>query len=272
MLIRVDIVCVLCGVAGPAEGREFMMGEGIRRIVRLRRECRDHKGEHREDSPRFHEHINLDCKINAMLLWSRRRLMARSRTLLKRKKRRVGKYAYDSAISSPPSVALLAGTVPPSDPGTAATVVPPPPLPKPESKMRANVERALLLKLGGKTYKEAAVELGISYGYLRQCLYHAGKEGWLQSSDVEDTLQFSTVHKIVRNINTALDGEDADKRQEMTIEAAKGLGLFKKHEVVSNDQAPAMMALSVKIEQPSGDEPELAVGAVGGTPAYVDAE
>ena len=175
-----------------------------------------------------------------------------------------------TALLTPAPAKDVAKAVPPSSPSADAAATPPP---TPRNKMRTTVEKCLLMQLGGMTKKEAAVELGVTYGTLRQYFYIAGVEGWLDGhANVEDSLQYSTVHKIVRNINSALDGEDADKKQEMTIEAAKGLGLFKKHEVVSNDQAPAMMALSVKIEQPRGDEADLAVGSIGGTPAYSDAE
>jgi len=126
----------------------------------------------------------------------------------------------------------------------------------------------------GLTKKEAAARLGITYGTMRQYFFKAGQEGWLVTPDLEEHLTFSTAHKVVANIEKALAQEAGGSPSDMpmTIEAAKGLGLFKRHEVVQNDQAPAMMALSVKIEQPTGNEPELTVGSVGGEPAYIDAD
>ncbi len=209
--------------------------------------------------------------------------MARART-----KRRVaakgksGKYysgnTNGSLQATPKPCASTEKAVPPSSLPTAAVVVPTSVLaPRPngakaESKIRTTVLAAIEMQLQGKTRREAAEVLGVTYESLTQYFYLAGKMGWLITQDARDKLQFETVHKIVRNIDQALDSENAEHKQEMTIEAAKGLGLFKKHEVVQNDTAPTMMGLTVTIEQPAGNQPELTVGSIGGTPGYVDAE
>ena len=49
--------------------------------------------------------------------------------------------------------------------------------------------------------------------------------------------------------NTYQNVSARNPQQEMTIEAAKGLGLFKKHEVVQNDALPALTALT-GVEEP----------------------
>jgi hypothetical protein len=156
--------------------------------------------------------------------------------------------------------------VPPSDP-----LLEPQPSSTKEHTIRSKVAQAVAYQLEGKTRAEAAELLGLTIGSLNQYFYLAGKFGWLVTADAQEQLAYQTVHKVVRNIDAALDGDDPERRQEMTIEAAKGLGLFKRHEVVTNDGATVMSALTVRIEQPVGSQ-EIAVGSIGGVGAYQDAE
>jgi len=151
---------------------------------------------------------------------------------------------------------------------------------KPKHKQRASAREIVKLKAQGLTHAEIAELLGLSTRYVKNLVYLAGQHGWLKTEDVEDHLTYITAHKIVRNVDAALDGVVlGEGQQEMTIAAAKGRGFFKQHEAASIENTPQSMVLGVKIElvQPVMQgttqlQLPAPTGAMGGTPSYVDAE
>lgn len=149
-----------------------------------------------------------------------------------------------------------------------------------DSKMRRRVAKILTLKLAGYKGPAIAKKLGISEDNVRHYMYIAGKNGWLNAtgtalSDPAEELAYNTSHKVVRNVNLALDGVALPPTmQEMTIEAAKGLGYFKNHSAIKNEGPPQQNVLVVQFEMPRGEHPDPPKEALpmGGTPMnYLEA-
>lgn len=142
------------------------------------------------------------------------------------------------------------------------------------SKQKAKVAQILIHKANGKKGPEIAELMGTTEGYVRHLLWLAGKNGWFTEEDLVDPaerLVYDTSHKIVRNINKALDGEELKPgQQEMTIEAAKGIGLWKNHSAVKQEGVMQIPVLAIKVElPPTGDAPPAPSREfAGGTPAY----
>lgn len=151
-----------------------------------------------------------------------------------------------------------------------------------DSKVRQRVKRVLALKLAGWTHAEIAKKFKVKEGTIGTWLRLASRNGWLSPEgeflDPAEELAYVTAHKIVRNVNKALDGEDLTKQQhEMTIEAAKGVGMFKQHQAIKNDGPALPTMVAVRIEFPPGIDPsappQLPEGGIaGGAPAYIEAE
>ena len=218
--------------------------------------------------------------------------MARKPTKKTTQKRKVpSNRGRKPALLPPQDVSPDAVTVPASEqPATPppAAAGPPPQLSKgverwrrsADSKSRKRVAKILMLKLQG--YKGPAIgkKLGISEESVRHYMWLAGKNGWLNATgtaltDPTEELAFNTSHKAVRNINLALDGVALPPgMQEMTIETAKGLGLFKSHAQVKNEGPAQPNMLIVQFEMPKGlhpDPPKEALPMGGNAINYLEA-
>ena len=131
----------------------------------------------------------------------------------------------------------------------------------------------LAMRAMGASNDDIAKELGLAERTLRQYLYLAGRNGWLRTADPAEELEFALSHKVVRNVSAILDGEVATAQQhDMTIEMAKGIGLFKTHTTVKSEGVASSMTLAVKIEMPVGVVPEVSTDHMGGAPAYIEGE
>lgn len=146
------------------------------------------------------------------------------------------------------------------------------------SKVRKAAAQIMAMKIAGHTNEEIGKALLLSPRTLRQYLYIAGQNGWLRMTDPEEDLEFRIAHKVVRNVEATLDGTliPNPSMQEMTIAAAKGIGLFKSGAEKAAAVTPTM-ALQVNIVGAPGTvdaipgqsaRPE----AFGGTPAYIEGE
>jgi predicted transcriptional regulator len=162
--------------------------------------------------------------------------------------------------------------------------------PPKDSKVRKAVMVYLALRAQGFKMDEIAEHLGLTKNTIRTYVFRANQAGWINIasfSDPEDQLEHVLKSKAVRNINAVLDeevtddsGEKAlsDRAVDMTKELAKGTGLFKQHQVTKSDAAPSLgVALKVQIEMPpAGTTPQIAIGSLGGQPAFpgeiIDAE
>lgn len=130
----------------------------------------------------------------------------------------------------------------------------------------------LAMRAQGMAAKAIAEQLGYSEDTLRQYVSRANRKGWIDISafdNVDDQLEHVIKAKVVKNVNAFLDREDKD----VTLEAAKGLGMFKTHQVVKGDQvAQVGFALRVQVEMPpnpSGNKPVVSIrpGTIAGSTA-----
>jgi DNA-binding MarR family transcriptional regulator len=137
----------------------------------------------------------------------------------------------------------------------------------------------IALRSQGLRGQEIADQLGYTQNTIRTYLQRAHDKGWVNFDtlpDEESRIDVALKTKTLRNVNEFLDARDSD----MTLEAAKGLGLFKQHQVVKGDVGPALnLTLGVKVElppsAPANSLIQIRPGTVAGTPAVdipVDAE
>jgi predicted transcriptional regulator len=96
----------------------------------------------------------------------------------------------------------------------------------------------------GMTVRQIAAERGIAYDTLKSYIYKATKAGELVHDSIADRLEYEIIPKVVDNVNTFLD----EKSEKMTIEAAKGLGVFKSYQAVKVENATPSMVLAIKFE------------------------
>ena len=164
--------------------------------------------------------------------------------------------------------------------GVAPLVKPRFRMPKPpkDSKIYKTVMATIALRAQGKRGKEIADVLGYSEDTIRTYMKRAVKKGWVNGGtldDPNDRLEYTIADKVVDNIQEVLgerneDGHVTGGAREMTIEAAKGLGLFKSHQVVKGDQTIGVgLALRVQVELPHHVVQNSAItvrpGTVGGS-------
>ena len=120
------------------------------------------------------------------------------------------------------------------------------------SDVRAKAAKIMALRISGVSDEQIAKEVGIQPRTLRQYLWLAAKNGWLRFDDPADRLEYELAPKIVDNIAHHLNLKD----KVMTIEAAKGIGLFKTHQSLKNEGVIQQTVLALKIEFPT-DAPRL---------------
>ncbi len=169
---------------------------------------------------------------------------------------------------APALLPLMADTGAPSSPPPATRRSTKPPK---DSKTYKVAAAYFGLRAQGMKLAEISETLGIPKQTIQTYVKRSISAGWFtykESMDVEDQIEYSIPDKVVRNVNEFLDARDKD----MTVEAAKGLGIFKQHQAVKVDGAVNVgMALSVRVEMPplkDGQSPiAILPGSVGGTPA-----
>lgn len=150
-----------------------------------------------------------------------------------------------------------------------------------DSPARKLAEKIVVMRAAGREDKEIAKKLNTTPQSVRQYVYIARKNGWLDSDDepvdIEAELALNIDRKIVRNVGAALDGVMTNwQTHEMTLAAAKGRGHFKTHEVTKNDGAGQMSVVAIQVIMPpvgAGDQlPQIAEDQMGGVPAYSSEE
>jgi len=137
----------------------------------------------------------------------------------------------------------------------------------------------IALRAQGVSADDIAATVGYSKETIRTYLKRAHARGWLNINslpDVEDKIDIVLKDKVVRNVNEFLDERDKD----VTVEAAKGFGIFKQHQVIKGDQNLSVgMSLRVQVEMPPtphGGSPIIirpgTAGGVRGMDIPLDAE
>lgn len=151
----------------------------------------------------------------------------------------------------------------------------------PDSKTRKVFEKIMVQRAAGRKDEWIAKKLDTTAANVRNVVYIARKNGWLDANDevvdIEADLALDIDRKVVRNISASLDGQMTNwQTHEMTIAAAKGRGHFRNYEVSKNDGAAAMSVVAIQVVMPpvgAGDQlPQVDESSMGGVPAYLDAD
>jgi transposase len=178
----------------------------------------------------------------------------------------------------------------PPEGGEGVRVLPPPGVAKrkedewwyrpADSKARKIAEKIMVMRGAGHDDREIAKRLKSTENSVRQYVYLARKNGWLDKEDepvdLELELAMSVDRKIVRNIDAALDGHMTNwQTHEMTMKAASGRGIFKNHEKTEGG-AQQMQVVAIQIVMPAvgaGDQAvEIPDDMCGGVPAFAEGE
>lgn len=196
--------------------------------------------------------------------------------------RAVGVGRTDSLPASPPSpVSVSAATLPPlSLPALAESRLVDKKrkqrwtnLPQ-KSRMRKKAAIIVAMRVQGHTNEEIAKAVGLAERSLKQYLWIAGKNGWLNTYDPNDDLEFNLAHRVVSNLDELLHarhGTTGLPDKEVTLETAKGIGLFKNHDIAKTEVMPQQNILQIQIQIPEGANlPKLRAGTTGGVPAYLE--
>ncbi len=150
-----------------------------------------------------------------------------------------------------------------------AVVVPPgqPPIFIEEKSLAARAAQIAAFKAMGLGLQEIADKLDLAYSTVRNILAKANKQGLIHYDDPYERFENMLVPKIVDNVEYWLDQKD----KKMTIEAAKGAGLFKAHQAIKMEGQAPQTVLALKIEMPeaSGLESKAIVGHVIGKPRRI---
>ena len=197
--------------------------------------------------------------------------------------------------AAPTSPSTLPGQPPPGS--TALATIPPPSMPvlaeralqerqrkqkwtskglPKRQKMRQTVAAILAYKVQGHTTAEIAELLHIKPTSVRQYLFIAGREGWLDTRDPHEKAHSELVHRAVSNLEEWMHARDArtglpDK--EITLAAASGLGIFGAGGPAQQQEGQATNVLAINITMPiGGNLPQMREGNAGGVPAYVEGE
>jgi hypothetical protein len=148
-----------------------------------------------------------------------------------------------------------------------------------DSKARKHFEKIAIMRAAGRNDAEIAKKLKTTEASVRQYVYLAKKNGWVDDEgepiDLEAELAINIDRKVVRNISASLDGQMTNwQTHEMTLAAAKGRGMFKSA-VADGGNAPNVMSVvQIQIVNPSvGASDQMVVEEnVGGVPAYIEGE
>lgn len=145
----------------------------------------------------------------------------------------------------------------------------------PNSMVRRKVLAIIAMRLEGKNNEEIGKLLDIKPASVNQYMYLAGKNGWLKNRaiDPSDRLDHEVAHKVVRNLDEALDSPDEERRDKATKIVAEGM-LFKRYNEQAQ-QAPPNLMIGVRIEMPNTPgtpAPTIREGTTGGEPLWREGE
>jgi transposase len=148
-----------------------------------------------------------------------------------------------------------------------------------DSKARKLVDKIVVHRAAGRSDAEIAKLLKTTEQSIRQYVYLGKKNGWLDGEgepiDVEAELAHNIDAKIVRNISASLDGQMTNwQTHEMTVQAAKGRGIFKNHEKTEATGVLAPVAIQIIMPALSQAQQRMEIpeNMLGGVPAFVDGE
>lgn len=151
-----------------------------------------------------------------------------------------------------------------------------------DSKARKLVEKIVVMDVAGWKSADIAKKLKTTEGSINQYRYIGKKNGWIRAGedgepevvDIEAELAMNVDRKIVRNIDASLDGHMTNwQTHEMTIQAAKGRGIFK-GDAAKSIAAGELPVVAIQIIMPPVGVADQRIDEtqIGGTPAYYEGE
>lgn len=152
---------------------------------------------------------------------------------------------------------------------------------QPDSKARKLAEKIVVHREAGRDDRQIAKILKTTEQTVRQTVYLARKNGWLDANDepidVEAEIALNLSRKVVRNLDAALDGQMTNwQTHEINLAAAKGFGIFKNYDVKEGNTEAPNMVIGVQVVMPAigaGDQKmDIPDNMIGGVPAYVEGE
>lgn len=185
-----------------------------------------------------------------------------------------------------------ASTTPPADTAPASLPLQEPETPLPatreptvltrrypdDSKVRQAVMHIIAMRIAGIEEEEIATSMHLTRGTIRTYMYIAGQNGWLQPQDIpdpKDRIEYTLGHKVLANLEEALDDPTRNENTGMPVKTAVALKvaegtLFKKFGEMQ--VAPSQVVVALKIEMPPGEAQPIREGTIGGKSSYVDGE
>lgn len=144
-----------------------------------------------------------------------------------------------------------------------------PPIIAQDRGARSRVMQIVQLRARGLNYVEIGKEMDLTAGTVRGYMYKAAKEGWLIYENPIERFQQEIVPHVVDNIAYWVKKKD----KQMTIEAAKGAGIFTSHQAVRVEGDAPQTLLSLKIEPApqAGDDARVITGHIVGQPRQLRA-
>lgn len=107
----------------------------------------------------------------------------------------------------------------------------------------------IMYKQQGLSRTEIAAKFGIQPRSLSVLISKAARDGLIEFYDPAERLEYELAPLVVDNLKEFL----IDKNERVTIETAKGIGLFKSHQAVKveNDAPPTVIALRFETIEPA---------------------
>lgn len=141
--------------------------------------------------------------------------------------------------------------------------------------MRLKALKIVAMREAGVSEDGIASELGISKNTISGYLHKAGKNGWLDFNDPKDQLEYQLMHKVVRNLDEALDDTTRHITSGVMVKTAVAEKIAEGalYPRLANQQAAVASTLvGIKIQIVGGEAGTVREGTIMGNSTYVDAE
>ena len=142
-----------------------------------------------------------------------------------------------------------------------------------DSKVRETAVKIVMMQsVAGMSKEDIGTALGISPNSIAGYLYKAGKNGWLDFDRPKDNLEYTLMHKVIRNLDESLDSTNVlqtgqAERTATALKIAEG-ALYPKLTAEAPQQASTIVG--IKIHMVEGQQAEVRAGTVMGANTYID--
>jgi predicted transcriptional regulator len=144
-----------------------------------------------------------------------------------------------------------------------------------DSPMRITALKIVAMREAGVSEEGIASELGLSPKTIAGYVHKAGRNGWLEFNDPKDTLEYQLMHKVVRNLDEALDDTTRHVTSGIMVKTAVAEKIAEGalYPRLANQQvAQGNTLVGIKIQIVGGDPGTMREGTIMGNSTYVDAE